>query len=91
MPLYSSIAPLPTQRVGHSLIICFFFNPWTCGDTYVHQADILKYPQNENFIFPELFIIIRLIFFDIGKCQFFKLVAMGHYSKKGKVTVYLKI
>ncbi|QWG32342.1 hypothetical protein EXW31_05530 [Bacillus mycoides] len=76
MSLHSSIAPLPTQRVGYSLIIGSFFNPWTCGDTYVHQANILKYPQNENFIFPELFIIIQLIFFDMGKCQFLKLMAM---------------
>ncbi|MBE7123055.1 hypothetical protein FT638_24775 [Bacillus cereus] len=53
-----------------------FFNPWTCADTYVHQANILKYPQNENFIFPELFIIIQLIFFDMGKYQFLKLMAM---------------
>ncbi|PGW39172.1 hypothetical protein COE04_01345 [Bacillus cereus] len=43
---------------------------------HVHQANILKCPQNENFIILQLFIRIQLIFFVLENYQFLKLMNM---------------
>ncbi|MCZ6939097.1 hypothetical protein EJ131_00480 [Bacillus mycoides] len=43
---------------------------------HVHQANILKCPQNENFIILQLFIRIQLIFFVLKNYQFLKLMNM---------------
>ncbi|QWH20762.1 hypothetical protein EXW62_27615 (plasmid) [Bacillus mycoides] len=49
------------------------------GTNHVHQAKILRYPQNQNFISLLLFIRIHVIFFVLGNNQFLKLMGMRLY------------
>ncbi|OUM45871.1 hypothetical protein BW425_26995 [Bacillus pseudomycoides] len=46
---------------------------------HAHQANILKCPQNENFIILQLFMRIQLIFFVLGNYQFLKLIVAMQY------------
>ncbi|PGZ06472.1 hypothetical protein COE30_21330 [Bacillus cereus] len=48
---------------------------------HAHQAKILKYPQNENFISLQLFMRIQPIFFVLGKSVFLNLMVMGYSPK----------
>ncbi|PGV95968.1 hypothetical protein COD80_12655 [Bacillus cereus] len=49
---------------------------------HAHQANILKCPQNENFIVLQLFMRIQLIFFVLGSYQFLKLMDVWRYPYK---------
>ncbi|RFB42472.1 hypothetical protein DZB83_25365 [Bacillus sp. dmp10] len=59
---------------------------------HTHQAKILKYPQNENFIILHLFMRIQHIFFTLGSNQLLDLIAMGyrHIAIKLKIQNYPK-
>ncbi|PGL37063.1 hypothetical protein CN941_28585 [Bacillus cereus] len=43
---------------------------------HYHQAKILKYPQNKNFISPQLSMRIQCIFFVLENDEFLNLIAM---------------
>ncbi|PHE40472.1 hypothetical protein COI47_29765, partial [Bacillus pseudomycoides] len=53
---------------------CIFCLAWVFSKTlavpHANQANILKCPQNENFIILQLFMRIQLIFFVLGYLLF---------------------
>ncbi|PHA06039.1 hypothetical protein COI69_02630, partial [Bacillus cereus] len=57
-----------------------------CGvPPHCHQAKILKYPLNGNFVF---FIGPKFIFIVLGKNVFLNLIAMGAYGETSVALTY---
>ncbi|QWH31758.1 hypothetical protein EXW51_28055 (plasmid) [Bacillus mycoides] len=52
---------------------------------YAHQAKILRYPLNRNFVF---FIGPKFIFIVLGKNVFLNLIAMGAYGETSVALTY---
>ncbi|PDZ08067.1 hypothetical protein CON70_29670 [Bacillus pseudomycoides] len=57
---------------------------------HCHQAKILKYPQNKNFISPQLSMRIQCIFFVLENDEFLNLMAMWCYPAIGLSSFSLK-